>query len=79
MKTLPFCHLVNYGNYDYPMVNATNIWSNKFLWDNQKKPILDVKKDNHCNTIYFSNNKKSRSLIPSKLVVKIANKIKLLI
>jgi len=75
MKNLPFCHLVYYGNYNYPMVKATNIWSNKFLWDNEKKPILDVKKDKKSNTIYFSNNKNKRSLIPSKLVEKIAHKI----
>jgi len=79
MKTLPFCHLVYYGNYDYPMEKATNIWCNKFLWDDEKRPILDIERDAQGNNKYFQTNKKSRSLIPSKLVEKIANKIKLII
>jgi site-specific DNA-cytosine methylase len=71
MKTLPYCHLVYYGNYNYPMLKPTNIWSNIFLWENEKTPKLEFKRDNNGNNKYFSINKSNRSLIPSNLVEKI--------
>jgi site-specific DNA-cytosine methylase len=71
MQTLPHCHLVYYGNYNYPMLKATNIWSNIYLWPDEKPPRLNIEKDNKGNSVYFSNNKNKRSLIPSKLVERI--------
>ena len=72
MKTLPFENLVYYGNYNYPMIKATNIWSNKELWK-ETQPKLD---DSCFMTLssgrkingYFSREKKKRSLIPRKLI-----------
>lgn len=75
MKNLEYCHLVYYGNYDYPMEKATNIWSNIDLWK-EKKPNRQYDYDEHGKNKYFQTNKKSRSLIPALLVKKIADKVK---
>ena len=75
MKTLPHCHLVFYGNYNYPMEKATNIWSNIFLWDNENRPQIEFVRDESGHNKYYQQNKKLRSLIPELLVKKIANHI----
>jgi site-specific DNA-cytosine methylase len=75
MKTLPYCHLVYYGNYDYYMQKPTNIWSNIKLWEDEKKANITVEYNCNGNNVTFSNNKKNRSLIPSKLIEKIIDKI----
>jgi site-specific DNA-cytosine methylase len=75
MKTLPNCHLVFYGNYNYPMEKATNIWSNIFLWDNEIRPQIEFVRDESGHNKYYQQNKKLRSLIPELLVKKIANHI----
>jgi site-specific DNA-cytosine methylase len=77
MKTLPHCHLVYYGNYNYPMLKPTNIWSNLPLWGSEKAPIMEIERDEHGNNKYFQTQKKKRSLIPSGLVEKIYNFIPL--
>jgi hypothetical protein len=46
MMDLPHKHLVYYGNYTndgekYAGIKPTHFWSNIFLWDNEKKPVLD--------------------------------------
>jgi site-specific DNA-cytosine methylase len=74
MKTLPFCHLVYYGNYDYPMYKPTNIWSNIHLWPDEKRNTIEIDRDAQGNNKYFQTQKKNRSLIPSKLVEKIYDK-----
>jgi len=71
MKNLPFCHLVYYSNYNYPMHKPTNIWSNLTLWGDEKKPDIEFEKDKNGNTFYCSLQKKNRSLIPSKLIERI--------
>jgi len=75
MKALPHCHLVYYSNYEYPMSKPTNIWSNIRLWDDETDPKTEFPKNKWGHNVYFSSNKKNRSLIPSKLVEKIYNKI----
>jgi site-specific DNA-cytosine methylase len=75
MKQLPHCHLVYYGNYNYYMQKPTNIWSNIKLWDDEKKPNLELMYNNKGCNVTFSNNKKLRSLIPSELIEKIIKNI----
>jgi site-specific DNA-cytosine methylase len=69
MKTLPHCHLVYYSNHGFPYHKATNIWSNIFLWDNEKKPNVQVEKN------YIEKHHSKRSLIPPKLIENIIEKI----
>jgi site-specific DNA-cytosine methylase len=75
MKALPNCHLVYYSNYEYPMSKPTNIWSNIRLWDDEIDPKIEFPKNKWGHNIYFSSQKKNRSLIPSKLVERIYNHI----
>jgi site-specific DNA-cytosine methylase len=77
MKELPYCHLIYYGNHNYPMYKATNIWSNIFLWEDEKRQTLMYERTNNGKNKYFMNNKDKRSLIPSLLIERIINKINL--
>ena len=57
------------------MYKATNIWSNIRLWPDEKRNPIEIDRDAQGNNKYFQTKKKNRSLIPSKLVEKIYNKI----
>jgi len=75
MKQLPHCHLVYYGNYNHYMQKPTNIWSNIRLWDDEKKSDIEFHYDLNGNNRIYSSKKNLRSLIPSKLIEKIIEKI----
>ena len=63
MKLLKYRTLVYYGNYDYPIHKATDLWTSKAIWNDETKPSW--KSD-------FNNIKrKDRSLIPDKLMIKL--------
>jgi len=72
MKDLPYRNTVYYGNWDYPMCKATDIFSNIKLPD-EKRPSKDLFEyapngNNKVINKTYSKKKNERSLIPIKLI-----------
>jgi hypothetical protein len=77
MKDISFRNTVFYGNYDYPMCKPTDIFSNIELPIEKipNKSNFDYMPNSKSHNRYFENNKKTRALIPTKLISSILDQI----